>query len=79
MGKGCWKKRRPARNELDRGSRFVPRESGQTSSKCLITKKYGKPFKVGKQMTARVLSAVVSLAGAPTPVSAMGDGSMCIL
>ncbi len=69
----------PPCNRMDRGSRFAPRESGQTSSGCLVTRKCGKPFKVGKQMTARVLSAVVSLAGAPIPVTATGDGSMCIL
>ena len=42
-GKGCWRKRMPSCNEVDRDSSFVPRESGQTSSRCLITRKYGKP------------------------------------
>jgi hypothetical protein len=60
------------------GLSFAPRESEQTSSRCLTTRKHGKPFKAGKQMTVTVLTAVVSLAGAPSPVSATGDGSMCV-
>ena len=57
----------PPCNRMDRGSRFSPRESGQTSSGCLVTRKGGKPSKVGRQMAATVRNAVVSLAGAPTP------------
>jgi RNA-directed DNA polymerase len=40
---------------------IAPRESGQTSAWSLITRKFGKPSKEGKQMTA-----VATLAGAPT-------------
>jgi hypothetical protein len=38
VGKGGWKKRRPACNGLDRGSSFAPRESGQTSIWYLVTR-----------------------------------------
>jgi hypothetical protein len=77
-GKGGWRKRKPACNGSDRGSNFAPRASEQTSIRCLITRKYGKPFKVGKQMAATVHNALVSLAGTPTPVSVAGDGSRCV-
>jgi hypothetical protein len=42
-------------NEPDRGSDFAPRESGQTSGRSFGTRKFEKPLKAGKQMTAGVI------------------------
>ena len=49
-GKGCRRKRMPCCNGADRGSRFAPRESEQTSGRCLVTRQYGKPSQERKQM-----------------------------
>ena len=54
-GKGCRSKQRPVCNEPDRGSDFAPRESGQTSGRSFGTRKFEKPLKAGKQMTAGVI------------------------
>ena len=45
-GKGNWKKRRPFCNGADRdcaADNIIPRASGQTSSRSLITREFDKP------------------------------------
>ena len=53
-GRGRWKKRRPSRNQADRGCNLSPRESGLTSIGSFFTRELGEPIEKARHMTAEL-------------------------